>query len=176
MGARDVRIRARGPDDVDRRLIRSLARLHAEAMQAGMALGATRETDLEELHRAALADAGRVVLVAERDDEVVGMAQLVPSTAANAPHRAEVQRVAVAQSARGTGVGRRLMEAVEEAALERGLTLLWLTTHDGSDACAFYEAVGYTRLGEMPGYSLRPNGTVSTGVFYFRELAANVSR
>ena len=151
-----------------------LARLHAEAMAAGMALGATPETDLEALHRGALAEAGRVVLVAEADGDLVGMAHLAPSGAANAPHRAEVQRVAVAERVRGGGVGRRLMAAVEEAAVERGLTLLWLTTHEGSEACAFYEAVGYTKLGIMPGYSRRPDGTVSSGAFYFRELAANV--
>ena len=171
MGARDVRVRARGPDDLDRRLIRGLARLHDEAMAAGMALGATSTTDLEELHGTALADGARVVLVAERDDdEVVGMAHLVPSAAANAPHRAEVQRVAVAASARGTGVGRQLMEAIEEVALERDLSLLWLTTHDSSDACAFYEAVGYTKLGVMPEYSLRPDGTLSPGAFYYKVL------
>jgi len=45
-----------------------------------------------------------------------------------------VQRVAVAETARGTGVGRALMRAVEQAALGRGLTLLWLTTHDATDA------------------------------------------
>jgi GNAT superfamily N-acetyltransferase len=106
-------------------------------MQAGMALGATRETDLEALHEAALADPERVVLVAERDGEVVAMAHIVPSGAANAPHRAEVQRVAVAERVRGTGVGRKLMEAVDDAARERGLTLLRLTTHEGTDACAF---------------------------------------
>jgi GNAT superfamily N-acetyltransferase len=170
VGTGDVRVRARGPDDVDRGLIRRLARLHAEAIAAGMALGATSTTDLEELHGAAFADAGRLVLVAERDDEVVGMAHLVPSAAANAPHRAEVQRVAVAESARGTGVGRRLMAAVEEAALERGITLLWLTTHEGSDACAFYEDVGYERLGVMPAYSFRPDGTLSPGAFYYKVL------
>ena len=141
-------------------------------MAAGMALGATSTTDLEHLHAAALADAGSVVLVAERDEEVVGMAHLVPSAAANAPHRAEVQRVAVAESARGTGVGRRLMEAVEAAALERGITLLWLTTHEGSDACAFYEDVGYERLGVMPAYSLRPDGTLSAAAFYYKDLGA----
>ena len=145
-------------------------------MQAGMALGATPETDLEALHMAAVDDAARDVLVAEVDGDVVGMAQLVPSAAANAPHRAEVQRVAVAERARGTGIGRRLMAAVEDAALDRGLSLLWLTTHDGSDACAFYEAVGYTKLGVMPRYSRRPDGAVSSGAFYFRELAANVGR
>lgn len=139
-----------------------------------MALGATSATDLEALHRNAFAEAGRVVLVAEVEGELVGMAHIAPSGAANAPHRAEVQRVAVAERLRGSGVGRRLMAAVEDAAVERGLTLLWLTTHEGSDACAFYEALGYTKLGVMPGYSLRPDGTVSSGAFYFRELAANV--
>ena len=170
MGARDVRVGPRGPDDLDRGLIRRLAELHAEAMAAGMALGATQETDLEALHEAALADPDRVVLVAELEGEVVGMAHIVPSGAANAPHRAEVQRVAVAADTRGAGVGRRLMEAVEQAALERGLTLLWLTTHDGTDACVFYEAVGYTKLGVMESYSLRPDGTLAAGAFYSKDL------
>jgi acetyltransferase len=170
VGTGRVRVRARGPDDVDRRLIGELARLHREALDAGMALGATFDTDLAEMHRAALADRDRVVLVAERDDEVVGMAQLVGSSAANAPHRAEVQRVAVAADARGTGVGRKRMNAVDESALARGLTRLWLTTHDGSDACAFYEAVGYTKVGVMPDYSQRPDGTLADGAFYCKVL------
>lgn len=140
-------------------------------MAAGMALGATAATDLEAMHRAALDERGRVILVAEHEGKVVGMAHLVPSGAENAPHRAEVQRVAVAGEARGTGVGRGLMEAVEDAARERGLTLLWLTTHDGSDACAFYEAVGYTRMGVMADYSERPDGELAPGAFFFKRLA-----
>lgn len=151
----------------------ALARLHADALAAGMALGATRETDLEEMHRSAVADERRVVLVAEAGGEAVGMAHIVPSGAANAPHRAEVQRVAVAAGARASGVGRRLMEAVEEAALDRGLTLLWLTTHDESDAGAFYEALGYVKLGVMPDYSQRPGGMLVPGAFYFKRLAAS---
>jgi len=138
-------------------------------MALGAALGSDSAT-LERSHREALAEAGRTVLVAELDGEVVGMAHLAPSGAANAPHRAEVQRVAVAETARGAGVGRHLMAAVEAAAAEQGLTLLWLTTHEHSDACAFYEAVGYTKLGVMPDYSLRPDGTLSAGTFYFKEL------
>jgi acetyltransferase len=139
-------------------------------MDAGMALGATRETDLVALHRAAIAEPGRLVLVADVEGEIAGMAHLAPSTAANAPHRAEVQRVAVAASARGTGVGRELLEALEELALERGLTLLWLTTHEGTDACAFYEAVGYTKLGVMPDYSQRPSGSLSPAALYYKVL------
>ena len=138
-------------------------------MALGAAPGSDRPT-LERSHREALAEPGRTVVVAELDGEVVGMAHLAPSSAANAPHRAEVQRVAVAETARGTGVGRRLMDAIESAAVEQGLTLLWLTTHEQSDACSFYEAVGYTKLGVMPDYSLRPDGTVSPAAFYFKEL------
>lgn len=138
-----------------------------------MALGATAATDLEELQRRALAEDGRVVLVAERDGEVVGMAHIAPSRADNAPHRAEVQRVAVAARARGAGIGRRLMAAVEDAALERGLTLLWLTTHDESEACGFYEALGYVKLGVMPDYSQLPHGTLAPGALYFKRLAAD---
>jgi acetyltransferase len=139
-------------------------------MAANMALGATPATDLEALHAAALSDPERIVLLAEVDGDVAGMAHVAPSGAANAPHRAEVQRVAVGAEARGTGVGRELMEAVEEAALGRGITLLWLTTHDASDACAFYEAVGYTKLGVMEEYSQRPDGSIAAAAFYYKVL------
>ena len=138
-----------------------------------MALGAAPGADtaaLERSHREAVAEAGRIVVVAEDDGEVVAMAHIVPSGAANAPHRAEVQRVAVAESVRGSGVGRSLFAELERVSVEHGLTLLWLTTHADSDACAFYEAVGYTKLGVMDGYSFRPDGTLSPAAFYFKEL------
>jgi acetyltransferase len=138
-----------------------------------MALGAAPDADLmalERSHHDAVADPGRIVIVAEQGSGIVAMAHIVRSNAANAPHRAELQRVAVTEDARGTGVGRRLLEVVEQVALDRGLTLLWLTTHADSDACAFYEAVGYTKLGVMDGYSPRPDGTLSPAAFYFKEL------
>ena len=121
---------------------------------------------------AALNDHDRVLLVAEQDEEILGMAQLVFSGATNADHRAEVQRIGVAADARGRGIGRQLMAAVEEAAQQSGVTLLWLTTHDGTDASVFYEAIGYTRMGTMPNYSRRPDGTLWPGAFYFKELSA----
>jgi acetyltransferase len=127
---------------------------------------------LERLHREAIDDPRRIAIVTELDGEVVAMAQLVPSLAANASHRAEVQRVAVASAARGRGIGRRLMAEVETIARERGITLLWLTTHDGTEACAFYETLGYTKLGVMPNFSRRPDGKLWPGVFYFKELPA----
>jgi acetyltransferase len=144
-------------------------------MAAGMSLGAAPGSDvaaLERSHLEALGEDDRVVVVAERDGHLVAMAHLAPSRAANAPHRAEVQRVAVAEDARGSGVGRALMAAVEEEARARGLTLLWLTTHDGTPAATFYESVGYTRMGVMPAYSRRPDGSVSPAAFFYRDLGS----
>ena len=46
-------------------------------------------------------------------------------------------------------------ELVGTAQLERAVT-----THDGTPACAFYEALGYERLGVMPNYSRRPDGAL----------------
>ena len=77
-------------------------------MALAAAPGATLES-LVELHGAALGEEERLVLVAKRDGLLVAMAHIVPSGAANAPHRAEVQRVVVAASERGSSVGRRLM-------------------------------------------------------------------
>jgi acetyltransferase len=140
-----------------------------------MALGA-RASSVEALEQAyrsvvqSLNEKDRVLVVAERGGEVVGMAQIARSSADNARHRAEVQRVAVAADARGAGVGRLVMETVEDEARKRGLTLLWLTTHADTEACAFYEAVGYTQLGVMPHYSARPDGELAPGAFYYREL------
>lgn len=143
-----------------------------------MALGALDSMGrgvLERSYRdvvAALDDRDRVLLVAEEDEGILAMAQLIFSGATNADHRAEVQRIGVAANARGRGIGRQLMVAVEETARQSGVTLLWLTTHDGTDACVFYEAIGYTRMGTMPNYSRRPDGTLWPGAFYFKELSA----
>jgi acetyltransferase len=155
-----------------------LAKVHQDALRSGMALGALDSMGrgvLERSYRdvvAALDDRDRLLLVAEEGEEVVGMAQLAFSGATNADHRAEVQRIGVAAEARGRGIGRQLMAAVEEEGRRRGVTLLWLTTHDDTDACLFYEAIGYTKLGAMPNYSRRPDGTLWPGAFYFKELPA----
>ena len=119
-----------------------------------------------------LEDRKRDLVVAEEEGRLRGMAQLVFSGATNADHRAEVQRVGVPTHARGRGIGRSLMATIEEVAGEHHVTLLCLTTHADTEACAFYEAVGYTRMGTMPNYSRRPDGTLRPGAFYFKELSA----
>lgn len=170
-----IEIRSLTPDEAEG-VARQLASVHLQAIRSGMALGHLEPVGLRELEdewvREArrLRSSERVLVAARRVDRVLGMAVLVRSGAANARHRAEVQRVAVASDVRGAGIGRRLMAAVEDQARLAGITLLWLTTHDETDACAFYEGCGYTKLGAMPEYSARPDGSLAPGAFYYRAL------
>jgi acetyltransferase len=172
-----IRFRRADPSEADE-LCGGLAGIHLDALSAGMALGALdtmgRSALARSYHRvvAELEDRERVLIVAEEEGQLCGMAQLVFSGATNADHRAEVQRVGVATDARRREIGRSLMATIEDVAGAHNVTLLWLTTHADTEACAFYEAVGYTRLGTMPNYSRRPDGTLWPGAFYFKELSA----
>ena len=58
----------------------------------------------------------KVMFVASIDGRVVGAVQLALEPRANGRHRAEVQKLMVHTAARNHGLGRRLMEAVEQAA------------------------------------------------------------
>ncbi|MFD7285626.1 GNAT family N-acetyltransferase [Streptomyces sp. NPDC059863] len=61
------------------------------------------------------------------------------------PSVGSLGRLAVVASARGLGIGVALVRAVEEAARERGLTVVDL--HAQSHALGFYERLGYAAYG-----------------------------
>jgi GNAT superfamily N-acetyltransferase len=62
------------------------------------------------------------------------------------------------------------MERATEKARELGFTLLWLTTHVDTTADRFYERLGWTRMGVMPGYAVFPDGTLAANAYFYREL------
>ena len=167
-----IEVRQLEPDEARARTA-ELAALLREAVDAGMALGQLAPVDTERAFAEmidALEPDERLLFGAFAGDQLVGTAQLERATPANSRHRAEVMRVVVRSDAQRAGVGRELMRALEAAAVARGITLLWLTTHDGTAACAFYESLGYQRLGVMPDYSRRPDGELWPSAFYYRLL------
>ena len=167
-----VEVRQLDPDEARARTA-ELAALLREAVDAGMALGQLAPVDTEQAFAemiGALEPGERLLFGAFVDDELVGTAQLERAKPATSRHRAEVTRVVVRSDAQRQGAGRELMRALEAAAVAQGITLLWLTTHDGTPACAFYEALGYERLGVMPAYSRRPDGELWPSAFYYRLL------
>lgn len=153
-----------------------LGQLLLDAHDSNMALGLSAPLTPEHarevwVETAAMLDPARRVLLAAREDgRVVGTVQVVRADAENGAHRAEVQRLAVLGELRGQGLGRQLLDAAVERAHAMGLRLLWLTTHAESGSDRFYAAVGWSRLGAVPAYSVRPDGTLAAGAFYYREL------
>jgi GNAT superfamily N-acetyltransferase len=153
-----------------------LAQLLLDAHDSNMALGLAAPLTAEHARgvwtdtAAKLDPEHRVLLVDREDGRVVGTVRVVRADAENGAHRAEVQRLAVLGERRGEGLGRALLEAAVERARGMGLRLLWLTTHADSGSDRFYETVGWSRLGTLPAYSARPDGTLAGSAFYYREL------
>lgn len=102
---------------------------------------------LWEAYAAELADAaGRAeratVLVAVREDGLVGTATVGPAT--DDEGALHLRMVAVAPDARRSGAGRALMDAAIAFARARGArTLVWNTVSFMDDAKALYERLGY---------------------------------
>jgi GNAT superfamily N-acetyltransferase len=63
------------------------------------------------------------------------------------PGAVEVKRMYVRESFRGRGLGRRILDALESIARERGITRLRLETGIGQpEAIALYQSAGYVPI------------------------------
>jgi acetyltransferase len=119
---------------------------------------------------AAVAGLGRIVLVARDAGEIVGSVQLDLSPKQNGRHRAEVQKLLVLARCRRRGLARELMHAVEVEAQVAGRSLLVLDTESGSDAVAFYDALGWQRCGSIPDFALSADGVPTANILYFKRV------
>jgi ribosomal protein S18 acetylase RimI-like enzyme len=85
-------------------------------------------------HAVVFADAGEAV--------AAGRIQL------NSPEEAQIRYMAVAESWRGTGLGRLIVRRLEEIARARGATYAVLNARD--EAVGFYRSLGYEVVGVGP--------------------------
>lgn len=100
----------------------------------------------------ALVGPGVTLLVARIDGRAGGMAALVARDGYG-----EIKRMYVADEARGTGLGRALLEAVERRAAAVGLGTLRLETGIRQPAAlSLYRAAGYVERGPFGGYAADP--------------------
>jgi GNAT superfamily N-acetyltransferase len=131
------------------------------AMLADDPLGAMRESpaDLSPYQRAFAAidaDPNQLLVVADRNDEVIGTLQLtfIPGLSRQGATRALVEAVRVAAPARSTGLGTTLMEWSIAEARARGCVVLQLTSDKTrTDAHRFYtDRLGFTN--SLEGFKL----------------------
>ncbi|GAA3308678.1 GNAT family N-acetyltransferase [Streptomyces cinereospinus] len=123
--------------------------------------------------RAAGVAAGALAVWAAYDDTgVAGTVSLAFPDKPNSRHRAELVKLMVHRRARGRGLGRRLLDTAERAAVAAGVTLLHLDTETDSPAEQLYRTAGWTRLGAIPGYAASPAGVLRPTTVYYKQVGA----
>jgi GNAT superfamily N-acetyltransferase len=144
MGDVLVRLAAEGDLDTLLELYRDLAGAEASALPGDRAEAAGVLAEI-------LTDRSRHLVVAERDGEVLGTADLL--VVANLTHEgrpwAIIENVIVARDARRTGVGAAIFAHLIELARDAGCCKLELLSgkHRG-EAHAFYRSVGFEAVAE----------------------------
>lgn len=119
----------------------------------------------------AVARGDTVLLAGFLDGRLLGTAQIGLDGPCNQRHRGDVKKVLVHRAARRRGLARALMQAVEEEARARGLTLLTLDTGKGGEAEHLYDSCGWTRAGIIPNYALWPDGRPCDTILFWKALA-----
>ncbi|MGW7280231.1 GNAT family N-acetyltransferase [Streptomyces sp. NPDC054844] len=157
-------------------LLEELADLLTDTVEGGASVGFLAPLDRADAvawwrARAAAVAAGRLaVWVAHEGDRALGTVSLALPDKPNSRHRAELVKLMVSRTARGRGLGRRLLTAAEEAAAAAGITLLHLDTETGSPAEHLYRSTGWTRAGTIPGYAADPGGQLRPTTLYFKQV------
>ena len=156
-------------------VVQDLAALLVDAIDSGAGISFMAGVQLDDAaawwHEKLSAMTTRTVLLVARDEHgLVGTVQLLPSWAPNQPHRADVAKLIVHRRARGRGVARALMQALEAHAREQGFTLLLLDTCKGTAAERLYGSLGWIRVGEVPHFALNPDRTWCDTVFFYKQF------
>ena len=86
----------------------------------------------------------RLLVAHHAGNRIVGWIHVQATYLLECDARAEIWGLVVADTARGTGIGRRLVEAAEEWAMMRGLGEMAVrSNHLRTEAHGFYEHLGY---------------------------------
>ena len=171
----DIVIREIGAAEAERRLS-ELGAILVDAVEGGASvnfLAGFTQGEAEEFWRGQLpgiADGSRHLLVADDGTKLVGTVVLTKAPQPNQPHRADVGKMLVVSSLRRQGLGRKLLDAVEDLARAQGRTLLMLDTSSGSAGDRLYRGCGWVEYGIVPGHALSTGGVPSNTTFFYKRV------
>ena len=120
--------------------------------------------------QAQVAAGGKLLWLAFDEFTLAGTVQLEPCGKENGRHRGEVQKLLVHSRMRRLGVAAKLMKALQYQSQGLGLRTLFLDTETGSGAEAFYQRIGFVRVGDIPDYCLATDGSPSATTIYYKQL------
>lgn len=128
---------------------------------------------LERFWQGVVAMPVRQLFVARMDGVICGTCQLVLPSANNQAqaHSAQLTTHFVAPWARGYNLSERLLDLVEQTAIDQGIEVINLDVRETmTSAIKIYETAGYKRTGENPYYA-KINGAMVTGFYYTKHLS-----
>lgn len=169
-------LRIRRVDAADAALLEPLTELLIDVVAHGSSVGFLRpleHIEAGDYWREVFARVAKGLWLWVAEDaagRVVGTVQLDRAGKANGRHRAEVQKLIVHSAARGRGIARRLMEAIETAARSDGRTTLHLDTEAASPAEQVYQRLGWQRVGEIPRFAADTDGELHATALYYKLL------
>jgi GNAT superfamily N-acetyltransferase len=118
----------------------------------------------------AVARGEKIIVAGWVGGALAGTVTLVPASAQNQPHRADVAKLLVDPATRRQGLARRLMARLEVEARRVGRPRLMLDTRVEGDAVTLYRALGWREIGVMPGHALRPSGGLDNTMFFWKDV------
>jgi N-acetylglutamate synthase-like GNAT family acetyltransferase len=83
-------------------------------------------------------------MIADEAGEAIAVGRVIFTSAGEA----QIRSMATAEGQRGAGLGRRIIEYLERAARQHGVTTIFLNSRDA--ATGFYTGLGYEAVGEGP--------------------------
>jgi len=127
---------------------------------------------MESYWRGVLLIPERDLYVARLDGIICGSAQFVrpPGNRESQAFGARLESHFVAPWARGHGLGRAMVQAIEDAARAEGFTVLHLDVRETQTAAiGHFDALGFQRWGINPRYA-RVHGKLLKGFYYCKDL------
>ncbi|MFI6073589.1 GNAT family N-acetyltransferase [Actinoplanes sp. NPDC051343] len=140
-------------DDLRERIVA----LWVEVTNAGGAVGfvapvaADDVRPLAEASLAAVENGPDRLLIQTDDGELTGLLFMVDNRFAFKDHWRVLKRVMVTPREQGRGLGTALMREAERIGRAMGLAALHVTVRAGTNTEKFYERLGYTEVGRLPG-------------------------
>lgn len=162
-------------------LFSELVGLLQDAVKSGASVGflaPLSTADARNYWMAALSEVARgdrVILLARDGTSIIGCAQLLFASRANARHRAEVQKLIVHTQWQGKGLGRALLSAIETVAQQKGRTLLLADAREGGYGDRLFTRSGYTRVGSIPRFQRGSDGHYDSTVIFYRNLESRAT-
>jgi GNAT superfamily N-acetyltransferase len=141
---------------LDDELAQALLELWTDVSNAGGAVGFVPPVTADDVRHTAdiafrrIRDGEDHLIVAFRDDALVGFLFLEQRPGELFAHWATIKRLQVHPTLQGTGLGGALLEETHRLAKSLGLESLHLTVRGGTGTEGFYERYGYETVARIP--------------------------